>query len=105
MAAAEELAAARALIEKLETANKLFTERFETEKRTSALLDELSNTRRSENEALKTALAAKSETIAAKDAAIAEQEKLIADLKKRRSLPWRRVGDVLIGIAAGSLLR
>lgn len=105
MAAAEELTRARVLIDKLETANKLLVERLETEKRASALLQELNDTRRSETEALKTALAAKDETIAAKNAVIATEEKLIETLKRKKSSPWKRVLDVLAGIGVGAILR
>jgi hypothetical protein len=104
-AAAEELAQARALIEKLETENKLLYGRLATEANVSAHLQELNEARRGENEALKTTLAAKNETIAAKESLIAAQERSIADLRKKKSSPWRRVGDILIGIAAGALLR
>lgn len=104
-AAADELAASRRLIGLLERENDLLTERLDTEKRISKLLTELSEARRAENEGLRIASAAQKETIAAKNAVIADQEKLNAALKKRASSPWKRLGDVLIGVAAGIVLR
>ena len=65
----------------------------------------MSESRRAENEALRNAIAAKNETIVAKDAVIASQEKLIEALQKRKSSPWKRLGDVLIGVAAGAIFR
>lgn len=104
-AAVEELTASRRLIAALEIENKALSERLETEKRAMELLNELNETRRSENEALRSAAAAKGEVIAAKDEVISGQERLIEALKKKKSSPWKRVGDLLIGIAAGVLLR
>lgn len=104
-AAAVELRASRALIAALENENALLKERIETEKRATALLIELSDTRKSESEALQTAIAAKNETIFAKDAVIASQDRLIETLKSKKSTPWKRLGDVLIGVAAGVILR
>jgi len=89
----------------LERENGLLKERLDTERRASSLLSELSESRRGENEALRNAIAAKNETIVAKDAAIAGQEKLIDALQKRKSSPWKRLGDVLIGVAAGAIFR
>ena len=104
-AAMEELSATRRLAEVLERENGLLKERLETERQANSLLSELSESRRAENDALRDALAAKNEVIAAKDAVIAGQEKLIAALQKRRSSPWKRLGDVLIGVAAGAIFR
>jgi hypothetical protein len=104
-AAVEELSATRRLVEVLDRENGLLKERLDIEKRATSLLSELSKSRRAENEALRNALAAKSETILAKDAVIASQEKLISALQKRKSSPWKRIGDVLIGVAAGAILR
>ena len=104
-AAIDEFSATRRLIEVLERENELLKERLGTEKRANSLLTELSESRRSENEALRNAIAAKNETIIAKDAVIASQEKLIDTLQKRKSSPWKRLGDVLIGVAAGAIFR
>ena len=104
-AAVEELSAGRRLIDALDQENALLKERLGTERRTTSMLSELSESRRAENDALRNALTAKNETTAAKDAVIASQEKLITALQKRRSSPWKRIGDVLIGIAAGVVLR
>lgn len=104
-AAADELAASRKLIEALELENTALKARLETERRTTALLGELDETRRSETEALRLALAAKNEAIAAKDAVIASQDKLIETLKRKKSSPWRRLGDALLGAAIFALLK
>ncbi len=69
------------------------------------MLLELNETRKSENAALRTAVAAKNETIAAKDAVIAAQDKLVTGLKSKRSSPWKRLGDVLIGVAIAAILK
>ena len=68
------------------------------------MLTELNETRKSETEALRTALAAKSEALTAKDAVIASQDKLIETLKRTKSSPWKRIGDVLIGVGLGVFL-
>ena len=102
-AAIDELSATRRLVEVLERENGLLKERLDTEKLANSLLTELSGSRRAENQALRNALAAKNETIFAKEAVIASQEKLIAALQKRKSSPWKRIGDVLIGVAAGAI--
>ena len=104
-AAVEELGAARRLIGVLERENGLLKDRLETEKRASSLLAALNESRRAENEALRNAIAAKNETLDAKDAVIESQEKLIAALGKRKTSPWKRLGDVLIGVAAGAILK
>ncbi|NOT47888.1 MAG: hypothetical protein HOP17_09100 [Acidobacteria bacterium] len=104
-AAAEELAVSRKLIDALERENRALNERLETAKRTETLLKELNETRRAENEALRSAVSAKNETIAAKDAALAKQDELIAELKRRKSSPWKRIGDILIGVAVSSILK
>ena len=105
MAAADDLDKTRVLVRELESENLLLTERLETEKRTTALLTELNETRKSESEALRITVAAKNETIAAKDAVIASQDKLIETLKRKKASIWRRLGDVLIGAAAIAVLR
>jgi len=104
-AAVAELEASRRLIDLLERENTLLTDRLETETRTTAVLTELSASRKAESDALKVALAAKTETITAKDEVIASQEKLIDSLKAKKSSPWKRLGDILIGVAAGMVLR
>jgi hypothetical protein len=104
-AAVEELKVSRRLIGLLEQENSLLKERLETERRSASLLAELNETRRAEGAALRNVVAAKNETIFAKDAVIANQEKVIESLKAKKSSPWKRVGDVLIGVAAGALLR
>jgi len=68
------------------------------------VLSELDETRKEESEALRSAVAAKNETITAKDAVIATQDKLIETLKRKKSSPWKRLGDVLIGVGIGVLL-
>ena len=68
------------------------------------LLTELNETRKSEADALRTALTANHETIAAKDTVIAAQDKLIEALKRKKPSPWKRLGDVLIGVGIGTIL-
>ena len=104
-AAVDELKASRVLIDSLESENAALRDRLETEKKATALLAELNETRKAESEALRAAVAAKNETIAAKDAVITAQDKLIATLKTKKSSPWRRLGDVLIGAAVFAVLR
>ena len=104
-AAVNELKASRRLIELLETETALLKERLSTEKHTTSLLLELTATQKAESEALRNALIAKNETIAAKDKVIETQSKLVDALNKKKTSPWRRIGDVLIGVAAGMVLR
>jgi septal ring factor EnvC (AmiA/AmiB activator) len=104
-AAADELKASRELIDALELENTALKSRIETEKQTTALLGELNESRKSETEALRAALAAKNEALAAKDALIASQDKMIDTLKRKKSSPWRRVADVLIGIGLTAILK
>jgi hypothetical protein len=104
-AAVDELSATRRLAAALERENAALRDRLETAARTESVLKELNETRRSETEALRSAIAAKNETIAAKDAALEKQDELIAELKKRKSSPWKRVGDVLIGVAISTMLK
>jgi len=103
--AVSELEASRRLIDLLERENRLVKDRLETETRNSAILTELNASRKAETEALKTALAAKNETLAAKDEVIATQQRLIDSLRTKKSSPWKRLGDILIGVAAGMVLR
>ncbi|MEO5858672.1 MAG: hypothetical protein ABIR33_06960 [Pyrinomonadaceae bacterium] len=93
------------MIDLLARENRLLKDRFETETRTTAILTELNVSRKGETDALRTALAAKTETLAAKDEVIAAQQKLIDSLKVKKSSPWKRLGDILIGLAAGRVLR
>ena len=104
-AAVAELEASRRLIDLLERENQLIRTRLETETRTTAILTELNASRNAESEALRMALAAKTETLVAKDEVIASQQKLIDALKTKKSSPWKRLGDILIGVAAGALIR
>ncbi|MDI1242969.1 MAG: hypothetical protein PSX80_13725 [bacterium] len=104
-AAVAELEASRRLIYMLERENSLLKYRLETETRSTAILTELNASRHAESDALKSSLAAKTETLAAKDQVIESQQKLIDSLKAKKSSPWKRLGDILIGAAAGALIR
>lgn len=85
--------------------NAALKTRLDTEKQTTALLNELNETRKSETESLRSAIAAKNEALAAKDAVIASQDKLIAALNKKKASPWKRLQDVLIGAAIFAILK
>ncbi len=104
-AAVSELEASRRLIDLLDRENTLLKDRLETETRSTTILTELNASRKAESEALKTALAAKTETLVAKNEVINTQQKLIDSLKAKKSSPWKRLGDILIGVAAGVLIR
>ncbi len=104
-AAVNELKAGRVLIDSLETENAALIERLDTERKTTVVFTELNETRKSEADALRAAIAAGHETITAKDEVIASQDKLIATLKTKKSSPWRRLGDVLLGAAVVMVLR
>lgn len=104
-AAVSELEASRRLIDLLDRENRLLKDRLETETRTAAIFAELNESRKAESDALRIALAAKNETLAAKDEVIASQQRLIDSLKTKKSSPWKRLGDILIGVAAGMVLR
>jgi hypothetical protein len=104
-AAAEELGEARKLVEALEKENGALNRRLETEKRTSALLADLGETRQTESDALQKALAAKNETITAKDETIRMQAALIENLKKKKTSPLKRLGDILLGAAVIAILK
>ena len=104
-AAADELAKTRSLVDALERENRATKERLETEKRTTAIMQELIDTQHQEANALRTAMNAENEVIAAKDVVIDSQGKLIETLKKKRGSPWRRLGDVLIGAALFAILK
>ena len=105
MAAVEELAASRVLIDALESENAALKTRLGTEKQLTVVLTELNETRKSEADALRATVAAKNETIAAKDAVIAQQDKLVEALKGKKTSPWRRIGDLLIGAAIFAVLK
>jgi hypothetical protein len=105
MAAALDLERSREMIAVLDDENSLLKERLETEKRLSSALTELTATQKQESAALRSALAAKDETIAAKNNVIAAQDQLTAELKAKRSSPWRRLGDILIGAATIAVLK
>lgn len=105
MATAVELEKTRVLVSALDSENRLLAERLGTEKKASAILTELNETRKSEADALRSTITAKNETIAAKDSVIASQDKLIAVLKSKKSSPWRRIGDLLIGAGIIAVLR
>ena len=104
MGVAVELERSRVLIDALEGENAALKERLDTEKRTTALLTELNETRKTEASALRDAIAARNETIAARDAVVAGQDKLIEALKKKKPNPFRRIGDILLGAAAAIVL-
>ncbi len=104
-AAVDELKASRALVDALEGEHRALSERLEIEKQTAAILKELSETRKSEMNALRDALAAKNETIAAKDKVIESQDKLNASLKNKKRSPLSRIGDILICAAVTAILK
>ena len=95
----------RAFVTALEKENAALRQRLDVAIRTETILNELNETRRSETEALKVTVAAKNETIAAKDAAITRQDEMAAELRRRKTSPWKRIGDVLIGIGVSAILR
>ena len=104
-ATADELRATRTLVSLLETENAALKQRLETEQRIITLLTELNQTRTREAEALRSTVASQSATIQAKDTALAAQDKLIAELRRKKSSPWKRVMDVLVGVGVGVILR
>ena len=104
-AAVDELIASRKLIEALEAENAGLKTSLETTSQLNSALTELNNTRKSESDALRNALAAKNETIAAKDAVIASQDKLIAELKRKKPSVWQRLGDILLGAGVIAVLK
>jgi hypothetical protein len=104
-AAVGDLKATRVLVETLTDENAALKNRLDSEKQTAALLTELNATRKSETDALRETVAAKNEAIVAKDAVIASQDTLIEALKKKKSSPWKRLGDVLIGAALFAVLK
>lgn len=104
-AAAEELLATRKLVAALEDENRALRERVETARRAEELLIELNASSARENDALSATLRAKNETIAAKDAVAAKQNEVIEELKRKKHSPWKRLGDVLIGVAISAILK
>jgi len=104
-AVADELKASRELIDALEKENVALIARLATEKQTTALLMELNETRKTETDALRSAIAAKNEALTAKDRVIAAQDKLIETLKRKKSSPWKRIGDVLVGVGIALVLK
>lgn len=104
-ATVNDLSATKQLVTALETENTLLKERLDTEKRTTATLLELNETRKAETTSLRETVAAKNEAIGAKNDVIASQDKLIAELKNKKSSPLKRLGDVLIGVAVSAILR
>src|SRR5688500_15024709 len=104
-AAADELRQVRALVTALEKENSALRQRLEVAVRTETILVELNGARQSEAEALRLTVAAKNETIAAKDAALARQDELVEQLRRRKTSPWKRLGDVLVGIGVAAILR
>lgn len=101
----DELTLANRLIDALERENAALRQRLETEKAANAVLIEMNETRKSETEALRETLATKNEAIAAKEAVIAAQDTLIERLKTKRTSLWKRIGDIAIGAAIGTVLR
>lgn len=83
----------------------MLSERLDTETRSSTLLRELNETRKSEAETLRATVAAKNKSIAAKDAVIGKQDELVRELKNKKTSPWKRLGDVLIGVAIFAVLK
>lgn len=101
----DEISASRKLIAALERENSALRERLETEQKANLVLIELNETRKAENESLRTTIAAKNETIEAKDAVIALQQTLAGSLKKDKTSIWKRLGDIAIGAAIGAILK
>lgn len=102
--AVADLKATRKLVDSLDAENKQLRDRLVTEQQLTATLTELNTTRKSENEALRTAIAAKDETILAKNSAIDSQANLIDSLKRKKPSFLGRIGDVLAGAAAALIL-
>jgi len=104
-AAANELAETRRLVEVLEAENRLLRERLAVSKRLEDGLSALNETRDKEAATLRKAIEAGERAIREKDAAIEKQEEMIAELKRRKNSPWKKVGYILVGIAAASILK
>ena len=104
-AAIDELISSRALIDALEKENSSLKTRHQTDQQMIDLLTELDETRNAETEALRSTIAAKNEALNAKDAVIAIQDKLIDELKRKKPSPWKRLGDVLIGVGIAAIFK
>jgi len=98
------LIASQTLIDALEKENASLKARHQTDQQMVDVLSELDETRKAESEALRSTIAAKDEALTAKDTVIATQDKLIETLKQKKSSPWKRLGDVLIGVGIGVVL-
>lgn len=88
--------------------DKLITalnDRLSTEKEKSALALELAEARKREAEAQRIAAGSAVEAIAAKDKIIANKDEQIEILKKKKPSILKRIGDVMLGVAAASLIR
>lgn len=104
-AAAIELAATRKLVDALEMENRSLRQRLATSAGVEQVLVDLTETRKEEASMLRKAIEAKDQTIAAKDTAIAKQDVLISELRSRKLSLWKRVGYILAGAAAVSILK
>lgn len=85
--------------------NRLLRERLAVSKRLEDGLSALNETRDKEAETLRRAIEAKDRIILEKNTAIVKQEEIIAELKRRKDSPWKKVGYILVGIAAASILK
>lgn len=85
--------------------NRLLRDRLAVSKRLEDGLSALNETRDKEAETLRRAIAAKDRIILEKNTAIVKQEEIIAELKRRKDSPWKKVGYILVGIAAASILK
>lgn len=104
-AAANELTVTRELVKALEREGLGLRQSLDLSKQAEAVLTEINMARQAEVEALRTVIAAKNDAITAKNAALESQNNLIAELKRRKSSVWKRLGDVLIGAAAAAILK
>jgi CRISPR/Cas system-associated endonuclease Cas3-HD len=104
-AAAEELAAARNLIEALEAEKLALAERLETEKQISKLLNMIAEGEKKRAIALEETIAMQKELSAANKRLIEKQGEEIIRLQKKKSTLLKRLGDFLIGAAAALILK
>jgi len=104
-AAANELTVTRELVKALEREGLGLRQSLDLSKQAEAVLTEINMARQAEVEALRTVIAAKNDAITAKNAALESQNNLIAELKRRKSSVWKRLGDALIGAAAAAILK
>lgn len=100
MAAAVDLESTRELAAELDKKSELLTERLRSEENANGLAAEMIRTQASAISSLKDAIKAKDDAAGSKDAVIAAQEKLIESLRRKRSSPWSRIRDILIGAGA-----